>query len=101
MLICFVGFSFVEYTERGEYPKYNYKGKCKMNGCKITMPSMTAAQRAHNLLKKWKIASNIVKISAERSPRGCAYALEISCSQVRAAKNLLDATGTPSGVVIA
>lgn len=58
--------------------------------CRLELGSMTLALKAQKILGSAAIPSTVIKISAERSKRGCSYGLRFSCAQRRNVQALLE-----------
>lgn len=60
--------------------------------CKLSLGSVTYAEKAMRALAKAAIYSEIVKLDGDRG-HGCVYGLELSCPQLENAKTVLRAAG--------
>ena len=60
-----------------------------MNICTIVTGSITSAMKAQKALNASAIQSNVVKLNSKTTQRGCAYGLEINCSQLSNARMVL------------
>lgn len=60
-----------------------------MNGCIITFRSVTPAQRAERLLNRAGISCRIQRAPRWMEEQGCGYSLQMPCSQIVAAVELL------------
>ena len=49
--------------------------------CRMEVLSLTDALKKQDILVKWAIPCEIIKIAATDGKKGCSYALEYSCSQ--------------------
>ena len=57
--------------------------------CFAAIGSMTQAMRAQKVLADAAVRTEIVGVDAQRSRRGCAYALSYPCSQERNVRTIL------------
>ena len=60
--------------------------------CKLSIGSVTYAEKAMRALARAAIYSEIVKLDNDKG-HGCVYGLEISCSQLENAKTVLRSAG--------
>ena len=61
--------------------------------CRIEVLSLTDAIKKQNILAKRAIPSEIIKIEASNSKKGCTYGLEFACGQTDNVRSLLDESG--------
>ena len=66
----------------------NYPGVCT-----LVIGSMTQAMTAQSVLAESAIRASIVKISSSRTHNGCAYGLDLPCTQLGNAKAVLGRAG--------
>ncbi len=57
--------------------------------CYATFASQTYAIKAQKALKDASIPSRVIKLDGEKSKKGCAYGVELPCSLLESAKNIL------------
>jgi hypothetical protein len=60
--------------------------------CRLSLGSVTYAEKAMRALAKAAVYSEIVKLDASKG-HGCVYGLELSCSQLENAKTVLRSAG--------
>lgn len=60
--------------------------------CKLSLGSVTYAEKAMRALARAAIYSEVIKLDGNRE-RGCVYGLELSCSQLENAKTVLRTAG--------
>ena len=63
-----------------------------INKCKLSLGSVTYAEKAMRTLARAAIYSEIVKLDASKG-HGCVYGLELSCSQLENARTVLRSAG--------
>ena len=61
--------------------------------CKLSVGSVTYAEKAMRALAMAAIYSEIIKLDGKERGRGCVYGLEIACSQLDNAKAVLRTAG--------
>lgn len=61
--------------------------------CTLVIGSMTQAMTAQSVLAEAAIRASIVKISSSRTHNGCAYGLDLPCTQMGNAKAVLSRAG--------
>ena len=61
--------------------------------CTLVIGSMTQAMTAQSVLAEAAIRASIVKISSSRTHNGCAYGLDLPCTQMGNAKAVLNRAG--------
>ena len=61
--------------------------------CTLVIGSMTQAMTAQSVLAEAAIRASIVKISSSRTHNGCAYGLDLPCTQLGNAKAVLGRAG--------
>lgn len=59
------------------------------SNARLAVSSITYAMQARELLAKYAIASNILRLRRDETPNGCAFGLEIPRQQLSAAAELL------------
>ena len=64
-----------------------------MNICIATIPSLNMCIKAQKALAQNAIFCKIVSIDPKLTKRGCAYAIEFSCSEERNVKSILRRAG--------
>ena len=61
--------------------------------CKLSVGSVTYAEKAMRILARAAIYSEMVKLDGDTRGKGCIYGLEVSCSQLDNAKAALRTAG--------
>ena len=61
--------------------------------CTLVIGSMTQAMTAQSVLAEAAIRASIVKISSSRTHNGCAYGVDLPCTQMGNAKAILGRAG--------
>jgi len=72
-----------------------------MISCIITTSSVTYAMKGQQLLARYAVPSEVVKIDNDkRKKSGCAYGIKVACSAVDSALALLEKNAIPySGIM--
>lgn len=66
-----------------------------MNGCIITLPSMTLAQKARTVLAANNLTANVTKLPPILAEKGCGWGVSISCHDQTAATHILTVSDIP------
>ena len=61
--------------------------------CTAVIGSMTQAMRAQSILAEAAIRAVVVKVSSAKNTGGCAYGVDLPCTQMSNAKTVLSRTG--------
>lgn len=61
--------------------------------CKLSVGSVTYAEKAMRALAKAAIYSEVIKLESGSRGKGCVYGLELACSQLENAKTVLRSVG--------
>ena len=64
--------------------------------CTATFETMTMATKAQHTLAHAAIRSEVVKLDSSYSGHGCAWGLELSCSQLSNARVILEKAHIPA-----
>ena len=68
--------------------------------CIVALSSITYAMKGEELLRTHGIPNRVVRLSPERTKKGCGYGLELDKKRLAAALQLLRAAGIPPGEVL-
>ncbi len=71
-----------------------------MTRCIITTSTITIALHGQKILGDYAVGSTLVKLSSNETKQGCAHGIQVNCSSVDAAKNILDRHGVKYTTVI-
>ena len=61
--------------------------------CTAVIGSMTQAMRAQSILAEAAIRAVVVKVSSAKNAGGCAYGVDLPCTQMSNAKTVLSRAG--------
>ena len=64
-----------------------------MKICTAALGSLTNAMKAQRVLSEAEIESNIVKLEASMTRKGCAYGVEFPCDLIKTVRSLMNAKG--------
>lgn len=67
----------------------------RMSKCRITLPSMTFAQKARKTLTANQIEATAEKLSPAESEGGCGWCVEVDCARLDEALRVLDISDVP------
>ena len=67
--------------------------------CKLSIGSVTYAQKAMRALAVAAIYSETVRLDGRERGQGCVYGVELACSQIEIAKRVLGAAGIKASVL--
>ena len=71
-----------------------------MTRCIFAISSLTYAMKGQQELNSKAIRSQIVKIDSEKTKKGCAYGIQIDCSNQNNVKNILNKTNIPYSEIL-
>lgn len=74
--------------------------KANERKCIIAMSSMTYAMRGETLLNNNRLYTRVIKLPKGSTPKGCGYGLELSCSFLERAVQMLEHAGIKHGIVL-
>ena len=69
------------------------------SGCAIVIGSVNRAIRARDLLASAALFSKVIKVDGKTRGEGCAYAVEVACSSLKRASDLLRRAGISGRVL--
>lgn len=66
-----------------------------MKRCIVTLPTMTAAQKARSVLSANGITATVERLSPSRAEKGCGWCVEVACELSSQVIHILELSNLP------